>query len=84
VSPITITEFEGEDGRRGVMVSTTVPRGYKVRLEYSENGVEGPWQVAWVIEGADTERFVFDSYETSAMRMYRLLPPEPLDLTFPW
>lgn len=83
-APLAIREFESGDGRRGVMISTTVARGYQVRLEYSENGINGPWKLAWILEGADTERTAFDSFETSAMRMYRILPPEPLDLTFPW
>ena len=24
------------------------------------------------------------SFDASVMRMYRILPPEPLDMTFPW
>jgi hypothetical protein len=84
VAPIRISEYEAEDGQRGVMVSTAVPRGYQVRLEYSDAGVAGPWQLSRLIEGADVERFAFDSYEASAMRVYRLGPAEPLDYTFPW
>jgi hypothetical protein len=83
-APLSISEYETGDGRRGVAVSTTVPRGYQVRLEYSENGIAGPWQPSWILEGADVERFAFDSYDSSTMRMYRILSPEPLDFTFPW
>jgi len=83
-APLSISEYESGDGRRGVAVSTMVLRGYQVRLEYSENGISGPWQPSWIFEGADVERVAFDSYDSSTMRMYRILPPEPLDFTFPW
>ena len=83
-APLSISEYESGDGRRGVAVSTMVLRGYQVRLEYSENGIAGPWQPSWILEGADVERVAFDSYDSSTMRMYRILPPEPLDFTFPW
>jgi hypothetical protein len=79
-----IADASAEDGRRGVQLSTTVPRGYQARLEYSDNGIAGPWQLYWIFEGADTERMTFNSYDASAMRMFRILPPEPLDFTFPW
>jgi hypothetical protein len=83
-SPLVIADASAEDGRRGVQLSTTVPRGYQARLEYSDNGIAGPWQLYWIFEGADTERMTFNSYDASAMRMFRILPPEPLDFTFPW
>jgi hypothetical protein len=83
-APLSISEFESGEGRRGVMLSTMVPRGYQVRLEYSKNGASGPWQTYWILEGSDSERTTFDSFESSVMRMYRILPPEPLDFTFPW
>jgi hypothetical protein len=83
-APLLISEFESGDGRRGVMLTTTVPRGYQVRLDFSDNGAAGPWQPYWIFEGNDVERTAFDSFESSVMRMYRILPPEPLDFTFPW
>ena len=83
-APLSISEFESGDGQRGVMLTTTVPRGYQVRLEFSDNGAAGPWQPYWLFEGNDVERTTFDSFATSVMRMYRILPPEPLDFTFPW
>ena len=83
-TPHSISEFESGDGQRGVMLSTTVPRGYQVRLEKSDNGAAGPWRVLWLLDGSDAERTVFDTFSNSVMRMYRILPPEPLDYTFPW
>lgn len=83
-TPLSIYEFESGDGQRGVMLSTTVPRGYQVRLEKSDNGAAGPWRVLWLLDGSDVERTVFDTFSNSVMRMYRILPPEPLDYTFPW
>ena len=66
------------------MLSTMVPRGYQVRLEYSDAGVGGPWQLYWILEGADVERIVFNRFDASVMRMFRILPPEPLNMTLPW
>jgi hypothetical protein len=83
-SALTIREHSNETGERGAQLSAQVPRGYQVRLEYSDNGVDGPWQLFWILEGADTERQVFDTFDASVMRMFRILPPEPLDMTFPW
>lgn len=83
-APLSILEFENQDGRRGVSLTTSVPRGYQVRLEYSDNGVAGPWKLVNLLEGSDVERFAFDSFDSSAMRMYRILSPEPLDFTYPW
>jgi len=82
--PLTISEYDNGGGQRGVMLSTRVTRGYQVRLESSDTGVAGPWRPYWIFEGADTERYAFDSFDASVMRMYRMLPPEPLDYTFPW
>jgi hypothetical protein len=82
--PLTISEYDNGGGQRGVMMSTRVARGYQVRLESSDTGAAGPWRPYWIFEGADTERYAFDSFDSSVMRMYRILPPEPLDLTFPW
>jgi hypothetical protein len=82
--PLGISEYDAGGGQRGVMLSTRVARGYQVRLERSDAGAAGPWQPYWIFEGADTERYAFDSYDASVMRMYRILPPEPLDFTFPW
>jgi hypothetical protein len=82
--PLTISEYDNGDGQRGVMLSTRVARGYQVRLESSDTGAAGPWRPYWIFEGADTERYAFDSFEASVMRMYRVLPPEPLDYTYPW
>ena len=82
--PLTISEYDNGGGQRGVMLSTRVTRGYQVRLESSDTGVAGPWRPHWIFEGADTERYAFDSFDASVMRMYRMLPPEPLDYTFPW
>jgi hypothetical protein len=66
------------------MLSTRVSRGYQVRLEYSDTGVAGPWQLYWAFEGSDVQGVAFDSFDSSVMRMYRILPPEPLDYPFPW
>ena len=82
--PLLILEGAAESGDRGVMLSTRVPRGYQVRLEYSDVGMEGPWQPYWTFDGADTERITFNSFKASLQRMFRILPPEPLELTFPW
>lgn len=83
-APLSISEYAAQDGRRGVALTTTVPRGYQVRLEYSDAGAAGPWQPYWTFEGSDVERTAFDSFDASVMRMYRILPPEPLDFTYPW
>ncbi|NBP25387.1 MAG: hypothetical protein EBU81_12730 [Proteobacteria bacterium] len=83
-APLSISEFESGDGQRGVMLTTTVPRGYQVRLEFSDNGAAGPWLPYWLFEGNEVERTAFDSFAATVMRMYRILPPEPLDFTFPW
>jgi hypothetical protein len=82
--PLKISEYDAGGGQRGVMLSTQVARGYQVRLESSDAGAAGPWRTYWIFEGADTERYAFDSFDASVMRMYRILPPEPLDYTFPW
>jgi hypothetical protein len=82
--PLVISEHDNGGGQRGVMLSTQVARGYQVRLESSDSGAAGPWRTYWIFEGADTERYAFDSFDASVMRMYRILPPEPLDYTFPW
>lgn len=82
--PLTLSEYDNGGGQRGVMLSTQVARGYQVRLESSDAGAAGPWRTYWIFEGADTERYAFDSFDASVMRMYRILPPEPLDYTFPW
>ena len=81
---LAISEYESQDGRRGVSLTTTVPRGYQVRLESSDTGALGPWRPCWIFEGADVERVAFDSFDASVMRMYRILPPEPVDYTYPW
>ena len=82
--PLVISEYDNGGGQRGVMLKTQVARGYQVRLESSDAGAAGPWRPYWIFEGADTERYAFDSFDASVMRMYRILPPEPLDYTFPW
>ena len=83
-SPLSISEYSAEDGERGAVLSTSVPRGFQVRLEFSDNGLEGPWELYWIFEGADTERTAFSRFSASTMRMFRTRPPEPLELTFPW
>jgi hypothetical protein len=82
--PLNISQYDAGGGQRGVMLSTRVARGYQVLLECSDTGAAGPWRPYWRFEGADVERVTFDSFDTSVMRMYRILPPEPLDMTFPW
>lgn len=82
--PLSISRYDSGGGQIGAMLSTQVARGYQVRLEYSDTGAAGPWQLYWLFEGADVERIAFDSFDASVMRMYRILPPEPLDYTFPW
>lgn len=73
------------DGIRGVMITTRVPRGFQQRFEYSDKGLEGPWDILTVVLGQEGESFAFDQYEESfGMRMYRSVPPEPLELTLPW
>lgn len=83
-SGLSIWEGSSDAGERGVVLSARVPRGYQVRLEYSDAGVGGPWQLYWVMEGADVERTVFNRFDASVMRMFRILPPEPLSMTLPW
>ena len=83
-APLSISQYEVQAGIQGVALTTTVPRGYQVRLEYSDAGAAGPWKPYWTFEGSDVERTAFDSFEASVMRMYRILPPEPLDFTYPW
>jgi hypothetical protein len=82
--PLIISQYDAGGGQQGVMLSTRVARGYQVLLECSDTGAAGPWRPYWRFEGADTERYAFDSFDASVMRMYRILPPEPLDTTFPW
>jgi hypothetical protein len=81
---LSIREYDNGSADRGVHLSAEVPRGYQVRVEHSDNGTEGPWQMTWILEGADTERTAFNSFAASAMRMFRALPPEPLSYTYPW
>lgn len=83
-APLSISQYEVQAGIQGVALTTTVPRGYQVRLEYSDAGAAGPWKPYWTFEGSDVERTAFDSFDASVMRMYRILPPEPLDFTYPW
>lgn len=83
-APLSIQETTSEDGQRGVALSTMVPRGYQVRLEYSDTGATGPWNLYWIFEGADVERMTFNSFDSSLNRLFRIQPPEPLDRTFPW
>jgi len=83
-APLSISQYEVQAGIQGVALATTVPRGYQVRLEYSDAGAAGPWKPYWTFEGSDVERITFDSFDASVMRMYRILPPEPLDFTYPW
>ena len=83
-TPLSISQYEIQPGLQGVALTTKVPRGYQVRLEYSDAGAAGPWKPYWTFEGSDVERIAFDSFEASVMRMYRILPPEPLDFTYPW
>jgi len=83
-APLSISQYELEAGLQGVALTTTVPRGYQVRLEYSDAGAAGPWKPFGTFEGSDVERTAFDSIDASVMRMYRILPPEPLDFTYPW
>jgi hypothetical protein len=82
--PLNISQYDAGSGQRGVMLSTRVARGYQVLLECSDTGAAGPWRPYWRFEGADVARVTFDSFDASVMRMYRILPPEPLDMTFPW
>ena len=82
--PLKISEYDAGGGQRGVMLSTRVARGYQVLLECSDTGAAGPWRPYWRFEGSDVERVTFDSFDASVMRMYRIRPPEPLDMTFPW
>lgn len=81
---LSIAETSPDGNERGVVLSTQVPRGYQVRLEYSDNGLEGPWNLYWIFEGADTERVAFNRFDSATMRMFRIGPPEPLQWTFPW
>lgn len=81
---LSIMEGASDAGERGVAISTLVPRGYQVRLEYSDAGVAGPWKVAWILDGADVERIAFNRFDASLMRMFRIQPPEPLEMTLPW
>jgi len=83
-APLTIWDGANDGGERGVVLTTTVPRGYQVLLEYSDSGVGGPWTPYWVMEGADVERTVFNRFDASLMRMFRIGPPQPLEMTFPW
>jgi hypothetical protein len=84
VADLSIWEGSSEDGERGVVLSTMVPRGYQVRLEFSDQSLAGPWQLYWIFQGADVERTAFNRFDASLMRMFRILPPEPLDITLPW
>jgi len=81
---LSISETSPDGNERGVILTTEVPRGYQVRLEYSDNGLEGPWNLYWIFEGADTERVAFNRFDSATMRMFRIQPPEPLQWTFPW
>lgn len=81
---LSIQEYDNGTEGRGARLSAMVPRGYQVRVEHSDNGAEGPWQVTWILEGRDTEQTAFSSFSASAMRMFRAQPPEPLSYTFPW
>lgn len=73
------------DGIRGVQITSRVPRGFQQRLEYSDQGLDGRWEILTVLLGQGGDSTAFDQYEESfGMRMYRSLPPEPLELTLPW
>jgi hypothetical protein len=75
------------DAIRSVRIMSRVPRGFKQRLEYSDQGLDGPWEILTVLPGPDGDSTAFGQYEQSfgmRMRMYRSLPPEPLELTLPW
>lgn len=84
LAPLTIRELVN-DGIRGVQITSVVPRGFQQRIEYTETGLEGPWQILTVLLGQEGESLAFDSYEESfGMRMYRSVPFDPLELTLPW
>ena len=73
------------DGIRGVMITTRVPRGFQQLFEYSNKGLDGPWEILTVSLGQDGDAYAFDQYEESfGMRMYRTVPPAPLESTLPW
>ena len=84
LEPLAIREWVN-DGIRGVQITSVVPRGFQQRIEYTETGLEGPWQILTVLLGQEGETLAFDSYEESfGMRMYRAVPFDPLELTLPW
>ncbi|MBN9689775.1 MAG: hypothetical protein J0M24_06020 [Verrucomicrobia bacterium] len=84
LEPLTVRDWVN-DGIRGVQITGRVPRGFQQRIEYSDAGVEGPWQILTVLLGQEGESTAFDSYEASfGMRMYRSVPVDPLELTLPW
>lgn len=84
LEPLAVRDWVN-DGIRGVQISGRVPRGFQQRVEYSDAGVEGPWQILTVLLGQEGESTAFDSYEASfGMRMYRSVPVDPLELTLPW
>ena len=81
---LTIMEGSKGEGQRGVALSTMVPRGYQVLLEFSDSSLVGPWQPYWIFHGSDVEQVTFNHFDDSLMRMFRIQPPEPLDITLPW
>lgn len=81
---LTIMEGSKGEGQRGVALSTMVPRGYQVLLEFSDSSLVGPWQPYWIFHGSDVEQTTFNHFDASLMRMFRIQPPQPLDITLPW
>ena len=81
---LSIMEGSRGEGQRGVALSTMVPRGYQVLLEFSDSSLVGPWEPYWIFHGSDVEQVTFNQFDASLMRMFRIKPPEPLDITLPW
>ena len=81
---LSIMEGSRGEGHRGVALSTMVPRGYQVLLEFSDSSLTGPWEPYWIFHGSDVEQVTFNQFDASLMRMFRIKPPEPLDITLPW
>jgi hypothetical protein len=81
---LSIMEGSRGEGQRGVALSTMVPRGYQVLLEFSDSSLAGPWEPYWIFHGSDVEQVTFNQFDASLMRMFRIKPPEPLDITLPW
>jgi Calx-beta domain len=80
---LDIRRYVSED-KEGVILSLSVPRGFRSRIEYTDSMLGENWTPLTDVYGADTEGLSFDSFQSGIQRMYRATGLFPSDITLPW